>query len=193
MEATLQEAPSVFPLSRAKPHTFPEAAHENGCWYFRRNLSNTHRTNFRYTHKYTTWPTSCTNPSFFVVRAHREASELRQLLAKGVAPEPPKFWSAKPGHPDVGSTQDDDALTEELLLCWRPQHGSAVRMFIAIIGRGGGRGRGDPACEDTILIPQKTESFNRTLAGGSLIVYRKAVGVFFTCLGQRHPLTYLCA
>eukprot|EP00752_Nemacystus_decipiens_P016176 g14468.t2 len=60
-------------------------------------------------------------------KANREAGELRQLLAEGVAPEPPKFWSAKPGHPDVG--QDEDALTDELLLCWRPQRGSAVAFF----------------------------------------------------------------
>lgn len=56
----------------------------------------------------------------------REAGELRQLLAEGIAPEPPKFWSAKPDHPDVG--QEHDALTDELLLCWRPQHGSTVRV-----------------------------------------------------------------
>lgn len=54
----------------------------------------------------------------------REAGELRQLLAEGVAPKPPRFWSAKPGHPDVG--REEDALTDELLLCWRPQQGSAV-------------------------------------------------------------------
>ena len=64
---------------------------------------------------------STTTPLF---PKYREAGELRQLLAEGVAPKPPKFWSAKPGHPDVG--QDEDALTDELLLCWRPQQGSAV-------------------------------------------------------------------
>lgn len=60
---------------------------------------------------------------------HREAGELRKLLAEGIAPEPPKLWSAKPGHLDVG--EDDDALTQELLLCWRPQAGSAVRTAAA--------------------------------------------------------------
>ncbi|CAN0215034.1 unnamed protein product, partial [Ectocarpus sp. 12 AP-2014] len=73
-------------------------------------------------------------------KANREASELRQLLAEGVAPKPPKFWSAEPGHPDVGSTQDDDALTEELLLCWRPQHGSAVAFYsLEMSGPEGGK------------------------------------------------------
>lgn len=58
----------------------------------------------------------------------REASELRQLLDEGVAPKPPKFWSAKPGHPDVGDEEEEEeALTEELLLCWRPEPGSPVR------------------------------------------------------------------
>lgn len=56
----------------------------------------------------------------------REASELRQLLNEGVAPKPPRFWSAKPGHPDV-SDEDEEVLTEELLLCWRPEPGSPVR------------------------------------------------------------------
>lgn len=70
----------------------------------------------------------------------REAGNLRQLLAEGIAPEPPKFWSAKPGHPDVG--HDDDALTDELLLCWRPQHGSAVRMFNWVVETEGVRNAG---------------------------------------------------
>lgn len=55
----------------------------------------------------------------------REAGELRQILEEGTAPKPPKFWSAKPDHPDVGD--DGDALTHELLLCWRQQTGTAVR------------------------------------------------------------------
>ena len=66
----------------------------------------------------------------------REASELRQLLREGEAPKPPKFWSARPGHPDVGD--DEEALTEELLLCWRPEQGSPVtkqgrRSFLACV------------------------------------------------------------
>lgn len=59
-----------------------------------------------------------------MIASRREADELRQLLSEGTAPGPPRFWSAKIGHPDVG--EDDDALTEELLLCWKPQPGSAV-------------------------------------------------------------------
>ncbi|CAN0035929.1 unnamed protein product, partial [Choristocarpus tenellus] len=53
-----------------------------------------------------------------------EALELRQLLEEGVAPEAPMLWCAKLGHADVGD--EEDALTHELLLCWRPQPGSAV-------------------------------------------------------------------
>ena len=73
----------------------------------------------------------------------READELRQLLAEGTAPSPPKFWSAKPGHPDVG--ENNDTLKDELLLCWRPQPGAAVRTRPRRIGRG--RLKSDPIRE----------------------------------------------
>lgn len=69
-------------------------------------------------------PIRAKNEDFALILSRREANELRQLLAEGTAPGPPKFWSAKTGHPDVG--EDDNALTEELLLCWKPQLGSAV-------------------------------------------------------------------
>ncbi|CAM9382632.1 unnamed protein product, partial [Laminaria digitata] len=71
-------------------------------------------------------------------KANREASELRQLLDDGVAPKPPKFWSAKPRHPDVGD--GEEALTEELLLCWRPEPGSPVAFFsLEMSGPEGGK------------------------------------------------------
>ncbi|CAM9695621.1 unnamed protein product [Scytosiphon promiscuus] len=79
-------------------------------------------------------------------KANREASELRQLLAEGTVPKPPQFWSAKPNHPDVCEGEQEDegnedvALIDELLLCWRPQLGSAVAFFsLEMSGPEGGK------------------------------------------------------